>query len=156
MRSPWFWLLIAALTSVAVFAYLRYFNVPATPAGDASGRVAGGADGSAAGGRKGSGGGSGAGAKQGGDGKGGSGAGNRPLPVIAEEAKSGTMDVFLSALGSVTAANSAIVRPRVDGQLMRIAFREGQMVKAGDVLAEIDPRPFQVQLAQAEGQMAKD
>lgn len=76
--------------------------------------------------------------------------------MIAADAKLGAMDVFLSALGSVAAQNSVIVRPRVDGQLMRIAFREGQNVKAGDLLAEVDPRPFQVQLAQAEGQMAKD
>lgn len=81
---------------------------------------------------------------------------NRPLPVVADDAKSGEMEVYLNALGSVAALNSVTVRPRVDGQLMRIAFKEGQKVRAGDVLAEIDPRPFQVQLTQAEGQMAKD
>ena len=82
--------------------------------------------------------------------------GNRPLPVIAEQAKSGDMEVYLNALGSVTALNSVTVRARVEGQLMRVAFREGQLVRAGDVLAEIDPRPFEVQLTQAEGQMARD
>ncbi|MEO8136682.1 MAG: MdtA/MuxA family multidrug efflux RND transporter periplasmic adaptor subunit, partial [Betaproteobacteria bacterium] len=89
-------------------------------------------------------------------GRAGAGGGNRPLPVVAEVAKTGEMNVFLSALGAVSALNSVTVHSRVDGQLMRIAFKEGQLVRAGDVLAEIDPRPFQVQLTQAEGQLAKD
>ncbi|MEO8305963.1 MAG: MdtA/MuxA family multidrug efflux RND transporter periplasmic adaptor subunit [Betaproteobacteria bacterium] len=80
----------------------------------------------------------------------------RTIPVVAEIAKKGNIDVYLNALGTVTPRNVVVVKPRVDGQLMRIAFKEGQVVKAGDLLAEIDPRPFQVQLTQAMGQMAKD
>ena len=66
------------------------------------------------------------------------------------------MSLYLNGLGTVTAFNTVTIRSRVDGQLVRVAFREGQSVQAGDLLAEIDPRPFQVQLAQAEGQLAHD
>ena len=80
----------------------------------------------------------------------------RPVPVAVAQARKGDMAVHLTGLGTVTALNNVTVRSRVDGQLLRIAFTEGQMVRAGDLLAEIDPRPFQVQLMQAEGQFAKD
>ncbi len=80
----------------------------------------------------------------------------RALPVVAAVARKGSIDVYLNALGTVTPRNVVVVKPRVDGQLMRIAFQEGQIVKAGELLAEIDPRPFAVQLTQAVGQMAKD
>jgi multidrug efflux system membrane fusion protein len=80
----------------------------------------------------------------------------RALPVVATAARSGTMDVYINALGTVTPRNIVTVKPRVDGELLRVAFKEGQIVKAGDLLAEIDPRPFQVQLSQAQGQMARD
>ena len=80
----------------------------------------------------------------------------RPLPVVAAPARKGNIDVYIDALGTVTPRNMVVVRTRVDGQLMSVAFREGQDVKAGDLLAQIDPRPFEVQLTQANGQMARD
>jgi multidrug efflux system membrane fusion protein len=91
-----------------------------------------------------------------GKGKGGSGAGNMVLPVVVATAQRGDLPVYFNGLGTVTAFNTVTVRSRVDGQLISIAFKEGQFVHEGDLLAQIDPRPFQVQLAQAMGQLAKD
>jgi multidrug efflux system membrane fusion protein len=79
-----------------------------------------------------------------------------PVPVLVAAARQGDMPVFLTGLGSVTAFNTVTVKSRVDGQLIKVAFQEGQYVHEGDLLAEIDPRPFQVQLTQAEGQLARD
>lgn len=81
---------------------------------------------------------------------------NRLIPVVVVTARSGTIDVIINALGTVTALNTVTVKPRVDGQLVRVAFREGQFVNKGDLLAEIDPRPFQTQLDQANGQLIRD
>jgi membrane fusion protein, multidrug efflux system len=80
----------------------------------------------------------------------------RPIPVVAAVARKGNINVYIDALGTVTPRNTVIVHARVDGQLMTVAFREGQDVKAGDLLAQIDPRPFEVMLTQANGQMAHD
>jgi len=82
--------------------------------------------------------------------------GVRAVPVLAAAAVTRDVGVYLSGLGTATALNTVTVRTRVDGQLNEVAFREGQLVHKGDLLAQIDPRPFQVQLVQAEGQKAKD
>ncbi len=78
------------------------------------------------------------------------------VPVRVEELGKGDFTVYFSSLGTVTANNTVLVRSRVDGQLMKLHFKEGDMVKAGDLLAEIDARPFQAQLEQARGQLLRD
>lgn len=77
-------------------------------------------------------------------------------PVQAATATKESVPRYLSGLGTVTAANTVTVRSRVEGQLLAIHFKEGQQVKAGTLLAEIDPSQFKVSLAQAQGQLAKD
>ena len=81
---------------------------------------------------------------------------DQPLPVVVATARKGELPVYFNGLGTVTAFNTVTVRSRVDGQIVKINFTEGQYVKDGDSLIEIDPRPFQVQKEQAEGQLAKD
>src|SRR5260221_970983 len=80
----------------------------------------------------------------------------RSVPVAVASAISQDMPVYLTGLGSVTAYNTVTVKSRVDGQLVQVNFREGQQVKAGELLAVIDPRPFEVQLHQAQATLAKD
>jgi len=79
-----------------------------------------------------------------------------PTPVVATAATQGDVDIIVNGLGTVTPLRTVTVRTRVDGELVRVLFNEGQLVKEGELLAEIDPRAFQVQLAQAEGQLARD
>src|SRR5713101_9476217 len=89
-------------------------------------------------------------------GKGGFGAGGLVVPVVVATAQRGDVPVYFNGLGTVTAFNTVTVHSRVDGQITKINFQEGQYVHQGDALVEIDARPYQVQLEQAEGQLAKD
>lgn len=79
-----------------------------------------------------------------------------PQPVRAATVARGDIRIRLSALGTVTPLATVTVRSQINGQLTEIGFREGQMVKKGDFLVEVDPRPYQVALEQAQGQLAKD
>src|SRR6202051_1485632 len=82
--------------------------------------------------------------------------GAAPISVTEGPVKRADFPVILEGLGQVQAYNTVLVRARVDGQINKIAFKEGQLVKQGDLLAQIDPRPFQAALDQATAKMAQD
>ena len=126
-RSRWRWLWLPVIVVLAAGAWYLWSRGGATAAN------AGGAPSKA--GKKGGGG---------------------PVPVVAVKARRGNIGVYITGLGSVVPIYTVTVKSRVDGQLMKVHYAEGDMVHAGDLLAEIDPRPYQVQLEQFEGQMAKD
>ncbi len=129
----WIWLLVLCLSAACAAGYW-YFLMPGAAPVEGAQRPGG---------------------RPGGPG-GGPGAAGRSTPVVAAAVKKGDVSVYLAGLGSVVPIATVTVKSRIDGQLMKVLFREGQVVRTGDLLAEIDPRPYQVQLDQAEGQMAKD
>ncbi|WP_373276515.1 MULTISPECIES: MdtA/MuxA family multidrug efflux RND transporter periplasmic adaptor subunit [unclassified Methylomonas] len=81
---------------------------------------------------------------------------NIPISVAVASSWQGDLPIYLNGLGTVTPLHTVTVRSRVDGELIRVAFTEGQAVKQGELLAEIDPRPYQVAVQQAEGQLLRD
>jgi len=126
LRYPWLWTTLV-LVAVVIWVIVR----------NGSGHE--GADGGGRGGKK-----------------FGGGNGGAPISVAAATAEKGDLDVYLDSLGTVVPLSNVVVRSRVDGQLLRVHFREGQIVKEGELLAEVDPRPFQVQLTQAKGKLLRD
>src|SRR5947209_11859758 len=89
-------------------------------------------------------------------GRGGQGMGQQAISVAVAKAEVRDLPVYLTGLGSVTAFNTVVVKTRLDGQLVTVAFKEGQNVKKGDLLAVIDPRPYEVALSQTEATLFKD
>jgi multidrug efflux system membrane fusion protein len=88
--------------------------------------------------------------------KGGKREGSGVVPVVAVKARKGDIAVYITGLGSVVPVYTVTLKSRVDGQLMKVLYKEGDPVHEGDLLVQIDPRPYQVQLAMAEGQRARD
>jgi multidrug efflux system membrane fusion protein len=129
-RKLWPWIALIVLAAAAVWAWPRRTAWIAAASGSAPGKT-----------------------QSQGRGPGGP---PRLVPVVASEVRRGDMPVYLDGLGSVTAFNTVTVRSRVDGELVNVAFQEGDFVKQGDLLAEIDPRPFNVQLELASAQKAHD
>jgi multidrug efflux system membrane fusion protein len=130
----WLWLSLIAVGLVLAVWYFRASRTPSEAANPSAPATAG----------------------KGRGGSGGAGIGNFVVPVVVATAQRGDLPVYFNGLGTVTAFNTVTVHSRVDGQLVNVAFKEGQLVHEGDLLVQIDPRPFQVQLEQAQGQLAKD
>lgn len=78
------------------------------------------------------------------------------IPVVATRARKGNIGVYLTSIGAVTSIYTVTLKSRVDGELMQVHYKEGETVHQGDLLAEIDPRPFEAQLTQYEGLLTRD
>ena len=124
----WIWLLVLVALAAGVYLYWQRNN-------DASAGSTPAAD-----------------AKTGKKGRGGGG----PPPVVAARARRGNIGVYVTGLGNVTPLYTDMVKSRVDGELIDVHYKEGDIVKKGDPLIEIDPRPYEVQLEQAQGQLVRD
>ena len=133
-RRWWIWLLVLVVVAIGIWYYRGSHSKTEAD------NPAGGSNAAAGGGK----------------GRGGAAGGVPLVPVVVATAQKGDLPVYFTGLGTVTAFNTVTVHTRVDGQLVSVNFKEGQFVHKGDVLAEIDPRPFQVILEQAEGALAKD
>jgi multidrug efflux system membrane fusion protein len=129
----WIWLLVLGMVALGIWYYRGEHSKTEAENSSANGPAA-------AGGR----------------GQGGAPGFNPVVPVVVATAQHGDVPIYFTGLGTVTAFNTVTVHSRVDGQLVSVAFKEGQFVHQGDLLAQIDPRPFQVILEQAEGALAKD
>src|SRR6187549_797706 len=79
-----------------------------------------------------------------------------PVPVVAGVVAQHDVPIYLNGVGTVIAYNTDVVRAQIQGQLISINFTEGQTVHAGDLLAQIDPRPYQAQIDQFEGNLERD
>lgn len=131
----WMWLLAVLVLALAAYLIWGRSQPSADASAGKSGQTAGGGKGGKRGAFAGAGG---------------------PLPVGVAVAKAGDINIYLSGLGSVTPEATAVVKSQVSGVLMKLHFKEGQIVKAGDLLAELDPRPYQVLVKEAEGQLTRD
>ncbi|MDP9339521.1 MAG: MdtA/MuxA family multidrug efflux RND transporter periplasmic adaptor subunit [Acidobacteriota bacterium] len=133
----WIWLLVVGVLVVGIWYYRGSHNKAEAESKNANPSNAPGGTSGGKGGRGGPG-------------------GAPVVPVVVATAQKGDLPVYFAGLGTVTAFNTVTVHSRVDGQLISVAFKEGQFVHQGDVLAQIDPRPYQVILEQAQGALAKD
>jgi multidrug efflux system membrane fusion protein len=95
-------------------------------------------------------------AQKAGTGKGGRGGAGAATPVIAAQAQTGNIGVYVTGLGAITPIYTVTVKSRVDGQLMSVHFKEGDLVNEGDALIDIDPRPYEAAMVQAQGSLARD
>jgi multidrug efflux system membrane fusion protein len=153
-RRPWRWIGLVVLLLLVALAWgvWRHRQSAAVVAPGATEQPAGGAPGM----------GGGPGGFGGPGGPGGGGGGrrfgglNRVQPVSVVAVRRQDVRVMVSAIGTIAAANTATVHAKVDGELKALNFTEGQPVRAGQVIAQIDPRPFEVALAQAQGQLERD
>ena len=125
-RHRWMWILLLAILGVAGY---YYWSKRTPPAPNASSGTSGGQRGQGA---------------------------NATAPVDAATAVKGNIGVYVTGLGAVTPIYTVTIKTQVNGQLMQVLYKEGDMVKKGDTLAEIDPRPYQAQLTQYEGQLLRD